>query len=354
MDAENLLWEHLSPMITRHEDEHGRRFPEDGVTFPRDCIKIMRCRPFTFTQKVVNRWFDNRTILIGDAAHVFPPFGGQGIACGVRDADGLAWRLALLSRIVSVNRGFSDRILNAWARERRQGVDDSTKLTLQNGNLCNNEETWGFFFARSVLSILQQIPFLSSITQMPVPTEANGYKATKEGFYLAEHGGGGKLAQIYVEEFPRDSHGPFAPQLLSDEILKQVPTLMVMLVVGVYSAETETQLKKILKDASCPPSVLSQNSIIHFCPTASEEALEAYANAMDASKPRPKICFPTSVHALRPNSTRPGYDPAVFVARLGGPSTRYVIIRPDNIIFALARDQQQLADCLYGLQTWLS
>ena len=89
-DALQLMWEHLTPLITRESDSLGRSFPSGAVTFPHDCIDIRRCRPFTFCQKVVNKWFHKRTVLIGDAAHVFPPFGGQGIACGIRDQ--MLWR----------------------------------------------------------------------------------------------------------------------------------------------------------------------------------------------------------------------------------------------------------------------
>lgn len=73
MDAEELFWEHITPMITQ-------KFSGVEVTYPKDCIEILRCRPFTFSHKVVNRWYSRRTVLIGDAAHVFPPFGGQGIS----------------------------------------------------------------------------------------------------------------------------------------------------------------------------------------------------------------------------------------------------------------------------------
>jgi hypothetical protein len=51
--AEDLLWEHLTPMITRTHYS----FPTGPITFPRDCIEVKRCRPFTFEQKVVNTWF---------------------------------------------------------------------------------------------------------------------------------------------------------------------------------------------------------------------------------------------------------------------------------------------------------
>lgn len=50
MDAVELLWDHLTPMITRDKDENGRPFHQ-RVQFPRDCIEIVRCRPFQFVHK---------------------------------------------------------------------------------------------------------------------------------------------------------------------------------------------------------------------------------------------------------------------------------------------------------------
>lgn len=65
MDANKTFWEHLSPMITRAIQ--GPDSIESPVTFPRDCIEVLRCRPFRFTHKVVNKWFSGRTMLVGDA-----------------------------------------------------------------------------------------------------------------------------------------------------------------------------------------------------------------------------------------------------------------------------------------------
>ena len=68
------------------------------VQYPTDCIRTLRSRPFCFSARSCNKWALGRVILTGDAAHVFPPFGGQGVASGFRDASSLAWRLAILSR----------------------------------------------------------------------------------------------------------------------------------------------------------------------------------------------------------------------------------------------------------------
>lgn len=138
MNAETMLWEHLEPQITRTATANGIAFPSGAVTYPRDCIKVVRCRPFTFQHKVVNRWFAKRSILIGDAAHVFPPFGGQGIASGIRDAHQLAWRIALMesmyrSTVARRDRARASTHLDAILSQ-REAQDQSGRTSTHNSN----------------------------------------------------------------------------------------------------------------------------------------------------------------------------------------------------------------------------
>lgn len=55
--------------------------------------KIERAAIYTFHALLANQWVQDRLIIAGDAAHQTPPFMGQGMAAGIRDAANLAWKL---------------------------------------------------------------------------------------------------------------------------------------------------------------------------------------------------------------------------------------------------------------------
>ena len=57
-------------------------------------LEIIRSATYTFRARLASRFQTGRVFLLGDAAHLTPPFIGQGLAAGLRDADNLAWKLA--------------------------------------------------------------------------------------------------------------------------------------------------------------------------------------------------------------------------------------------------------------------
>ena len=57
-------------------------------------IEVLRSVEYTFRARLAQRWRDGRVFLLGDAAHQTPPFIGQGLGAGLRDAANLSWKLA--------------------------------------------------------------------------------------------------------------------------------------------------------------------------------------------------------------------------------------------------------------------
>jgi len=55
---------------------------------------VVRRQVYTFHARVADRWQLGRILLAGDAAHLSPPFAGQGMNSGIRDAHNLGWKLA--------------------------------------------------------------------------------------------------------------------------------------------------------------------------------------------------------------------------------------------------------------------
>jgi 3-(3-hydroxy-phenyl)propionate hydroxylase len=55
---------------------------------------IVRRQVYAFHARIADKWKEGRVFLAGDAAHLSPPFAGQGMNSGVRDAQNLGWKLS--------------------------------------------------------------------------------------------------------------------------------------------------------------------------------------------------------------------------------------------------------------------
>jgi 3-(3-hydroxy-phenyl)propionate hydroxylase len=90
-------------------------------------FEIERKAVYVFHARVAEHWRRGRVFLAGDAAHLMPPFAGQGMNGGMKDASNLAWKLA------AVLRGLApDAILDTYEVERapvvRKMVEVSRRL----------------------------------------------------------------------------------------------------------------------------------------------------------------------------------------------------------------------------------
>jgi len=79
--------------------------------------KLERHTVYTFQARWCDTWRKGRLLLAGDSAHLMPPFAGQGMCSGLRDAVALAWRLELI-----LDGHADDAILDSYGPERAEHV----------------------------------------------------------------------------------------------------------------------------------------------------------------------------------------------------------------------------------------
>lgn len=108
-------------MLLPGEDAADMQRPEvvaDLLTpwMPPDAARVERSAVYTFHGLVARDWRVGSVLLAGDAAHQMPPFLGQGMCSGMRDAANLAWKLD------AVLHGAPDDLLDTYQVEREPHV----------------------------------------------------------------------------------------------------------------------------------------------------------------------------------------------------------------------------------------
>jgi 2-polyprenyl-6-methoxyphenol hydroxylase-like FAD-dependent oxidoreductase len=112
LEHEHVAWDLLEPWVKR------------------DQATIVRHKVYTFRSLLANTWRKGRMLIAGDAAHVMPPFMGQGMCAGLRDDWNLAWKLNLV-----LDGKADDKLLDTYQPERRPHVSDVIDLSMYLGKI---------------------------------------------------------------------------------------------------------------------------------------------------------------------------------------------------------------------------
>ena len=112
LEREERVWELLSPWAG----------PET--------VELVRHKVYNFRSLIAEGWRDRRLLLAGDAAHVMPPFMGQGMCAGMRDAWNLAWKFDLI-----LEGKADDRLLDSYEPERHPHVSQITDISIYLGKI---------------------------------------------------------------------------------------------------------------------------------------------------------------------------------------------------------------------------
>ncbi len=92
--------------------------------------RLERHAVYTFNACYAERWRHARVMLAGDAAHQMPPFAGQGMCAGIRDAANLAWKLDLV-----LSGHAPDALLDTYQLERLPNARQAIEFSMQLGNV---------------------------------------------------------------------------------------------------------------------------------------------------------------------------------------------------------------------------
>ncbi|MEV0442031.1 bifunctional 3-(3-hydroxy-phenyl)propionate/3-hydroxycinnamic acid hydroxylase [Streptomyces spectabilis] len=99
-----------------------------GVT--PDTATLLRSTTYIFQASWADQWRVGRVLLAGDAAHLMPPFAGQGMCSGIRDVANLAWKLDLVLRGRA-----APSLLDSYAEERRAQAREAILASVQLGRM---------------------------------------------------------------------------------------------------------------------------------------------------------------------------------------------------------------------------
>jgi 3-(3-hydroxy-phenyl)propionate hydroxylase len=138
---------------------------------PRD--DILRAAVYRFEAKNAERYQCGRVFLMGDAAHLTPPFAGQGMNAGVRDAHNLAWK------ICAVIQGHAGaKLLETYESERRPAAWAMVQLAVAMGDIIMPESSTNIEFRRHILRWMDRFPetreYITSMKFKPPPAYACG------------------------------------------------------------------------------------------------------------------------------------------------------------------------------------
>lgn len=139
--------------------------------------QIRRARVYVAHQLVARHWRRGRVFLAGDAAHLMPPFAGQGLNTGLRDARNLAWKLATVIR----GEG-GQRLLDSYESERRPHAEAMIAFSCRLGELIMTANPARARVRDAVLVGLRLVPpvrrYLTELRFVPRSTYRAGVLAS--------------------------------------------------------------------------------------------------------------------------------------------------------------------------------
>lgn len=137
-------------------------------------VEVVRKVVYTFHARIADHWRKGRVFLLGDAAHLTPPYAGQGLNSGQRDAANFAWKAAAV-----VKGQFGPSLMDTYETERRDHAWSLIRMAIQIGWVMvprNWFHTYGqiaFFRVTGLIPKLRD--YFLNMKFKPVPRFLDGF-----------------------------------------------------------------------------------------------------------------------------------------------------------------------------------
>lgn len=191
-------WEFkLNPGETREQMEHPDTVKRllQPWTQGKD-IEIERVAVYRFHARVAERFSVGRVFLVGDAAHITPPFVGQGLVSGLRDVANVAWKLAWVCQ------GWAQpRLLDTYDQERRPHAKAMIDLAQWMGRLVMPSNRATALLIHGFMRVMNRIPRLKRLFENLEIKPPNQFKL---GCFVKPLRGaplrrGGQMPQVWLK-----------------------------------------------------------------------------------------------------------------------------------------------------------
>jgi len=155
-ESEEKIWEQLSFL---------------GIT--KEHVDVTHHAFYSHHIRMVDKWRSGRIILAGDAAHLMPPWAGQGMQSGIRDALNLAWKLRAI-----LQHGVDDSILDSYQVERQPHVQAMTESAINLGNLIEAKKGPSQVMRNLMMPILSKSPKFANALAVSPDAKAGWFSGT--------------------------------------------------------------------------------------------------------------------------------------------------------------------------------
>jgi 2-polyprenyl-6-methoxyphenol hydroxylase-like FAD-dependent oxidoreductase len=112
-----------SPTLESPDHDHQVTFedvrPQITETTHIDIKNVNWFSTYRSHHRVADKFRKNRAFLVGDAAHIHSPVGGQGMNTGIMDSINLAWKLTTVLKRTDMSEEAKDQLLDSYESERR-------------------------------------------------------------------------------------------------------------------------------------------------------------------------------------------------------------------------------------------